>query len=278
MTAMWHAGAELLERYAGDVLDDARASSVEAHLLECPACRAELAGRVKRERLERIWGEVVEVVDSPAPGLVERALVALGVPEHVARLLTATPALRLSWFGSEAIALAFAAISAGASTGRTRDSGLLLFMTLAVLLPVAGVAAAYGPGVDPTYDVGMAAPMRSFRLLLIRAAAVLGSSTLLAAAAALALPGFDWTVVAWLLPSLGLTLGSLALATYIRPLSAAGMVASAWIGASAVVAAHRADRLLMFRGGGQVAFLLLIAISALVIAHRREAFEGGITE
>jgi hypothetical protein len=38
---------------------------------------------------------------------------------------------------------------------------MLLFLVMAALLPVAGVAAAYGPGVDPAYDVGRASPCRA---------------------------------------------------------------------------------------------------------------------
>ena len=48
---------------------------------------------------------------------------------------------------------------------------------------------AYGPGIDPTYEIGLAAPMRGLRLLL-RAAAVVRASAVLAAAASLALPGW----------------------------------------------------------------------------------------
>ena len=96
---------------------------------------------------------------------------------------------------------------------RGDQQGVYWFLVLAPMLPLAGVAAAYGQGVDPTYEVGLAAPMRSFGLLLIRAVAVLVTTTVIAGLAALALPGLQWTAAAWLLPSLGLTLASLALAT-----------------------------------------------------------------
>ncbi len=275
----WHADTSLLTAYSGGTIDDARAYSLEAHILACETCRTALATTADRGRLDRMWAEIAEAVDVPRPDIVERTLLRLGVREHVARLLTATPSLRLSWFAAEAITLGFAVLSAdAASGGRREDLALLLFLMVAALLPVAGVAAAYGPGMDPTYEVGLSAPMRSFRLLLIRAAAVLGASAVLAGVAALALPQIDWTAAAWLLPSLGLTLATLALSTYVRPLVAAGAVSFVWIFLSVVATFHRDDRLIVFRGGGQIAFLLIIAASALVLARRREAFEGGAEE
>lgn len=275
----WHADMELLERYSAGEIDDARAYSLEAHVLACETCRTALAAGADRGRLDRMWAEIAEAVDAPRPGVVEQTLLQLGVREHVARLLAATPSLRLSWFAAEATALGFAVLAANtAADGRRADLALLMFLVVAALLPVAGVAVAFGPGVDPTYEVGLASPMRSSRLLAIRAVAVLGTSAALAGLAALALPQLDWTAAAWLLPSLGLTLSGLALSTYLRPLVACGVVTFAWIAVSVTATYHRSDRLIAFRGGGQIAFLLIIAFAALVIARRRGAFERGVAE
>lgn len=276
MTTTWHADDDLLARYAAGDLDDARAYSLEAHLLECEVCRRALAPSSDRATLDRVWAEVAETVDAPRAGVIERGLLRLGIREHVARLLAATPSLRLSWFAAEAVALGMAVISANAArSGDRRDLAMFLFLVVAALLPVAGVAAAYGPGVDPAYDVGRASPMQSFRLLLIRAAAVLGSSMVLAGIAALALPSTDWRAAAWLLPSLALTLASLALSTYLRPLWSAAIVTVSWVFAAAIARAPGPDRFVVFRGGGQIAFLVVIAVSAWVLARRRWAFEQG---
>ena len=277
MTTTWHADEALLARYAADDLDDARAYSVEAHLMACETCRAALAGSVDPARLDAIWAGVTDQVDAPSPGIVERGLLWLGVKEHAARLLAATPSLRLSWFTAEALVLGFAAFTANRAAGGPRaDVVTLLFLMMAALLPVAGVAAAFGPGVDPTYEIGTAAPMRSYRLLLVRATAVLLTSLALTSVAALALPGWEWTAAAWLLPSLGLTLGTLALATYLRPLRAAAAVGFAWVSVVWIAAALPSGTLTVFRSGGQVAFLMIIAVSSWVLAHRREAYEEGI--
>jgi hypothetical protein len=280
MRTTWHADVALLERYAAQELDDARVYSLETHLLACETCRAELAQVVDAAQLDRMWETVAESVDPPQPGVVERVLHGLGVRDHVARLLAATPSLRLSWFVAEAIALGFAVLAADALSGRggRTDPAMLVFLIVAALLPVAGVAAAYGPGLDPTYEVGLAAPMRSSRLLLTRAAAVLGTSTVLAAVAALSLPTHDWTTAAWMLPSFGLTLACLALATWVRPWAAAVGVTFAWFLVAVIATYGRADRLTAFRGGGQLAFVLVIAVSAWVLARRRGAFDQGVVE
>jgi anti-sigma factor RsiW len=279
MTTTWHADTALLTRYANGDLDEARAYSLEAHLLACDTCRAGVAGVSDHAQLDRMWAEVTEAVDAPKTGVVERGLVRLGVSDHVARLLAATPSLRLSWLGAEALALGFAVVAANSAiTERGRSLGTFLFLVVAALLPVGGVAAAYGPGLDPTYEVSLASPMRSFGLLMTRAAAVLGTSTVLAGIAALSLPGMGWTTVAWLLPSLGLTLASLALATRLRPLVAAGSVTFAWAAVSMIATHASHDRFEIFRGGGQAAFLVIIALSTIVIARRREAFEQGVRE
>jgi hypothetical protein len=278
MTTTWHADEELLARYAAGEIDDARAYSVEAHVLACETCRSTLARSTDRTQLDRMWIEVADVLDAPRPGIVERGLVRFGVRRHIARLLAATPSLRLSWFAAEAVALGFAVLSTNAAHGgRREDLALFAFLIVAALLPVAGVAASYGPGVDPTYEVGLAAPMRSFRLLMIRSAAVLGTSIVVAGAAALALPDLNWTAAAWLLPSFGLTMSSLALSTYVRPLVACGTVTLVWMSAS-VVAMQRADQFAAFRGGSQIVFVVLIALSAWVLAQRRSVFEQGVAE
>lgn len=264
----WHAETALLEAYAGSTLDRASAFSVEAHLIGCASCRERVAVLADRDRLARVWDEVQEFVDAPRRGPVEALLVRFGVPEHVARLLAATPSLTLSWLAGMAVSLAFAVAAAQVS-----GNGLVLFLTLAPLLPLAGVAGAFGPGVDPTYEIGLATSMRSFELLLIRATAVLASTTAVSTVAAIALPQFGWRAAAWLAPALGLTLVSLALATYVLPLQAFGAVALCWIAAVLLLAAAADDGFAAFRVPAQVGFLLGAVVAALVVARRRETFE-----
>jgi hypothetical protein len=250
----WHADGELLAAYHDQQLDAAARWSVEAHLTSCAACRRQAGALVDPARLRRLREALIDAVDLPRAGVAERLLVRLGVAGHTARLLAATPALRGSWM------LAVTAV--------------LAFLCVAPLLPLAGIAAAYGPGVDPTYEIGLAAPLGSFRLLLLRAAAVLGTATLLAAAASLALPQLGPGVAGWLLPSLGLTASSLALATTIAPLRAIGITAGAWILAVAVTVLPPAPSSVLFAVAGQVAFAALALLAAAVLLVRRGRFES----
>src|SRR4030095_9140979 len=160
-TGAWHADDELLAAYDEQRLDAAARWSVEAHLTSCAGCRLQARGLG---------------AEAGVPG---RLLVRLGVAEHTARLLAATPALRGSWLLAVATVLAFAVLAAWTTPGQDAN---LAFLCVAPLLPLAGIAVAYGPGIDPTYEIGLAAPLRSFRLLLLRAAAVLGAAAVPAAA------------------------------------------------------------------------------------------------
>src|SRR5439155_2770925 len=185
-----------------------------------------------------------------------------------ARLLAATPSLRLSWLGAIVVALGFSVLAA---YGRRGDP--ILFLLVAPLLPIGGVAAAFGPAADPTHEISLAAPVRTHWLLLVRTTAVLLSTAVLAGVASLALPHLGWTAVAWLLPSLALTLSALALATVMPPLWAAGTVAFLWVAAviaSEIVAAVPDSA---FRGPGQVAFFAVIVVAAPLFARRREHLE-----
>jgi hypothetical protein len=265
----WHVGDELLVAYARGGIDAADGYSVEAHVVGCDACQAAVAALVPPERLEANWRGIVDALDAPRPRFAEALLVRLGIAPHVARLLAATPSLTASWLGAVAIALAVAV--AGAHQG---ERGVVLFLCVAALAPVAGVAATFARGIDPTHELGLAAPMSSVRLLLLRTVAVVGVTFLLTAAAAVALPGLAWTAAAWLLPALGLTLASLALSTYWAHTTAFGTVAGVWVAATIAGTVKPEDALAAFDGGAQLAFTAVIAAAALVLVRRREALDG----
>jgi hypothetical protein len=273
----WHADDTVLATYRAQRLDGPRAYSLEAHLLACESCRARLAAGADTAPLERMWENISETLDVPRPGIVERALLMLGVREHVARLLAATASLRLSWLLAEALVLFLAVFLVSAGRGSTHaDATLFAYLMLAALLPVAGIGVAYGPGVDPTHEIGLAAPMRTFRLLLIRACAVLGASVMIASVTVVALPSLDWTAVAWVVPSLALTLATLALSTAIRPARAAVVVTATWLAIASTVAYRGSDTLATFRASGQLLLLGVIATSIVVLAQHPHLSDGRI--
>lgn len=265
-----HVEPELLTAYASGEVDGPHAYSIEAHVVDCADCQ-DAAGRlVAPARLQRVWADIEDRLDAPRAGPVESVLRRLGVSDHLARLLGVTPSLSVSWLGAVALALGFAVTAA-----HHGERGLLLFLCVAALLPLAGVAAAFGRGLDPTFELAVAAPFSSVRLLLLRSAAVLPTTIALAGLAALALPGVGWIAAAWLLPSLGLTVMSLALATYIAPTSAFGAVTAAWLAIVVLSAVDSGDRLAAFAGRAQIAFAVLAAGAGIVLARRQDRLDLG---
>lgn len=270
--AGWHIDARLLLAYAAGRLDDDVQWSVEAHVTACDRCRraAAQSALVPDERLEAIWQQVAAVVDAPSPGVVERLLLAVGVPDALARLLAATPSLTASWL--LAVAAVVATTVAVAWVG---PESPLPFLAAAPLLPLAGVAAAYGPGVDPTYEIGLAAPLRSGRLLLVRAVAVTAASLLVAGAGALALPTLGWQAAGFILPALATTTVMLAASTLVAPLPAAAAVGATWLGLVTVVEVRSTIPLAVFSGAGQLLALVLAAAAGIAVAVRRRRFDHG---
>ena len=260
----WHAEPSVLRDYAGGSLEDVRALSVEAHLLGCEPCRLRLAELADRPRLDAVWTCVVASVEEPKQTGAERVLRRVGVPEHVARLVAATPSLSGAWIAAVALCLTFAVVAA--NVGHWGSIGVL---ALAPLAPVAGVAVAYGPWLDPVYEVSVAAPMSNFTLLLLRASATLASTLLLAGVAGLALPGPAWQAAAWLLPALALSLATVALGSYVSQVAAAVVVTLGWMTVVMLGSAVADERLAAFHLGGQAVYLAVSLLAGVVLARRR---------
>ena len=93
--------------------------------------------------------------------------------------------------------------------------------------------------------------------------------------ASLALPQLDWYAAAWLVPSLGLVLVSLALTAYVAPEWAFGGVATGWVGAVVLVRAASGDVDPAFAAPAQAAFAVAAAAAAAVLTRRLQSFETG---
>lgn len=269
----WHLDDESARRYADGTAGQPFAASAEAHLAICADCRRLLIPLVEGGRVAAIWDAVAERVDAPRPGPVERALRRFGVSTHAARLLAATTSLRASWLLAVAAALTFAVLAAGAG-----PRGTLLFLTLAPVLPVAGVAVAYGRDVDPIHEIAAAAPYSGFRLLLLRAAAVVATTMVFSAIGGLLLPVGVTTAAAWLLPALALTTMTLALSAHVPLSHAAAAVIAGWVIAVLGVQREAGGRAALADGDyaafgvvGQLICLVVVLVSAtfLTLGHRR---------
>jgi hypothetical protein len=268
MTTDWHLDPSLARRYATEATDLGLASSVEAHLVGCARCRDLVGALVPTDRLDGIWDAVAAELDAPRPGPVERLLARLGMREDTARLIVTTPSLRLSWLTSLALVLGFAALTAGSG-----DRGRLVFLTLAPLLPVVGVAAAFAGPLDPIREVAAAAPYPRFRLLLLRALAVLATSVGFAAVAGALVIDDGWLAAGWLLPALALVSTTLALSARFDPAHAGGVVGLVWLLVVWGRAPLRQVSFAAFAPAAQLVYLLVTVAALTVFVAARTVFD-----
>jgi hypothetical protein len=258
----WHADEALLIAYAEGATDYVLSASIETHMMSCATCRAQVGSTVDTTRVDTLLAGAVDRVDAPHRGIVERGLSRLGIQSATARLLIATPLLRASWVAAVALVLTFATIAA-----RTDPHKLIIFLTLAPLAPVAGVATAFGLRRDPAQDIGLATPYPAFRLLLLRAMAVLATTAVGAGAVRLVIPGANDATWAWLLPALALTAVILAASRWVELSLAAIVIATAWV--CAVITLY-ADKVPLFDEAGQFVYLIIAVVSAAVALRHRD--------
>ncbi|GAA2409579.1 zf-HC2 domain-containing protein [Streptomyces coeruleofuscus] len=269
----WHVPEEDLRAYARGELASPALWSADAHLGACAACRGVLAEVSDPVALDAGWERLDAELDAPRVGVLESLLVRAGVAGHTARLLAAAPVLRRSWLGA---VVAVLLLSVGAGHAVPNGEFLTLFLALAPLLPLAGVALSYGPALDPTYEMAVVAPMHGFRLLMIRTVAVLGVVLGLNGLATLALPGYGLRALAWLLPSLALTATGLALTSRLGPVLAPSLVGGAWVGLLVLADALRAGPdvpLAPFTVAGQGVAALVTALAAGLLFLFRDRFD-----
>ncbi|MEU5109894.1 zf-HC2 domain-containing protein [Streptomyces longwoodensis] len=266
----WHVAEEDLRAYARGELAPPSLWSADTHLTACAQCRARLAGVTEPAVLDAGWERLDAELDAPRPGPFERVLLRLGVADHTARLLTATPILRRSWLLAVLSLLVMTVLVV-----RVADTPGL-FLALAPLLPLAGVALSFGPSLDPTFEMAVVAPLHGFRLLMIRTVAVLTTGLVCNGLATLALPGYGLSALAWLLPALALTATGLALSARLGPVLAPALVGGGWL-ALLLVATAQADghTPVPFTAAGQSTAAGLAALATVLLVHSRDRFDTG---
>jgi hypothetical protein len=291
--AEWHASQDMLAAYAAGEAGGAAAWSVEAHLAECARCRSALSAHVDGERLARNRSVLLVRAAIGDGGLVRRVLSRCGLPDHVLRLLAATPSLRRSWLLSvmavlsviavlavvagEAAAVRYGQIPAvgpGRLAGYPGRDVLALFLLLAPLLVLAGVAAAFLPMFDPACQLAVAAPFSGFTLLLVRSVSALAAALIPVIAAAFVVPGPGWLPVALLLPSLALCAFALAAATVVDPRAAAITAGALWALPALWMAGTHVP-LLIVQAEAQFTCAAVLCACAVVVLARHDRFESG---
>lgn len=259
----WHAGDAALQEFSDGTVGPVMGASVESHLMQCAACRSRLTAITPPEPLDEVWLAIRERVEPEEAGVIERLLGRLGLSHESSRLLAAVPALRGAWVLGMSAALLFSGIAAAFGG----NLGLSLFVLVAPLAPVAGVAAAYGGDADPSHDIVMTAPYSAGRLLCLRTAGVLASTIPAAALAGLVLPGPTWLALAWLGPAAaGISIALLA-APYTGMTVASGAIAIGWTVAVAGATRLR-EPLILVEPAMQAAFYTLTAAGIAVLLFR----------
>jgi hypothetical protein len=176
--------------------------------------------------LDRVWTRVAGDVWARKPGHVERLAARLLGSSGLARALVTTPSLVLSWILASAVVLA-AGVVATAST----DTPWVAL--LAPALAGIGVAYAYGPGIDPTFELGRTMPVSDRMIMLVRFLAVCATDALLGLIASVVAGEALGLTVGWLLPLTAVSALALAAATLSR--SANVGVAAALAGWAVVI-------------------------------------------
>jgi hypothetical protein len=175
--------------------------------------------------LSRVWTGIAAEVWRRRPGRVERVAARLLRSPGLARALLTTPSLLLPWLLSTVVVFGVGGLISLA------DDRPLVWL-FAPGIAAIGIACAYGPGVDPAWEVSCSVPISDRIVLLVRAVAVFAVNALLG----LTVSAFTYALnlrgahpvnteavaitVAWLLPMTAVCALSLAVAIAARSATA----------------------------------------------------------
>ncbi len=266
----WHIPDELMVGFStnpGDI-DAATAASIELHLTACGECQADLAVLARPALLDAIWAEVQDGVDRAGVGFTERWLSRLGFESGPARLLAATPALRLG--AVLAVALIVAAV---VMVSRAADAGEA-FLALAPVIPTALVGLSFAPGADPAGECGLATPVFGFGLVMRRALGIELVALVVLAVGSLFVPIDGLRALGWLLPALALSMGTLAGGVRWSAPATATALTTGWVGVLVLAQATSAQASLIdsavFDVAGQTVLAFMATAAVFVVATNRQ--------
>lgn len=181
--------------------------------------------------LGRVWIGVASEVWRRRPGRFERSAAALLRSPGLARALLTTPSLLVPWLLAS-VAVLFAGAAATFGTGQP------IVPLLAPAVAAAGIGYAYGPGIDPAWELSASMAISDRMVLLVRALVVFAVYALLGLAASAASGIAAALTFGWLIP---MTLVSaLALAAAMVARSASVGVAAGLSGWTIMVLSWRA--------------------------------------
>jgi hypothetical protein len=179
--------------------------------------------------LNRVWTNVAAEVWRRHPGRLERTATKLLRSPGLARALLTTPSLLLPWLIATTAILAVGALVQAAS-----DQPLVWLIAPAVA--AVGIAFAYGPGIDPAWELSCSCAVSDRMVLLTRAVTVFAVNAVLGLAASATTIGTTASghaaqlTFAWLIPMTAVCALALAVAVAARSATVgAGTGVAAWV-------------------------------------------------
>jgi hypothetical protein len=173
--------------------------------------------------LGRVWLGVAAQVWRRRPGPAERGAGRLLRSPGLARALVTTPSLLMGWLIATAVVLA-AGLCAALATGTPYVA------LVAPAVAGAGIAYAYGPGIDPAWELSQSMAVSDRMVLLVRALAVFGLNAGLGLAASVASGTAAAVTFGWLVPMTAVSALALASATVARSANVGVMTGlAAWL-------------------------------------------------
>jgi len=267
----WHVDERDARLYVDDDLDGTSCASIEAHVEAFGRCRELIASVAPPDALlDDVWAGIVETLDRPRRGPLERGLTTAGLPEGTARLVAATSRARLAYL----VAVAFTVVVAIAAARADSAGSVDLFLLAAPIGPLAATALSFGRWSDPAHAVLFTTPTSALKILLVRTTAAVVPAIVLTGLASLWIADHGWIAAAWLLPGLALCLGALALSSWWPIEMAAIVLAGAWIAVPVSLAAGPGDLLDALTGSVQVVSAVVVAVGVVLIVARRTEFEA----
>jgi hypothetical protein len=159
--------------------------------------------------LDQVWTGVAAEVWRRRPGPVERLASRLLRSPGLARALLTTPSLLLGWVLATVVVLL-------AGVAFTLSTGTPWVALVAPPIAGAGIAYAYGPGIDPAWELSQSMAVSDRMVLLVRALVVFGLNAALGLAASAASGAAAAVTLGWLVPMTAVCALALAAATVTR--------------------------------------------------------------
>jgi hypothetical protein len=261
-----HVTAAIMERYAtgGAGIGTEALWAVEAHLEWCAPCRELLGEAVARRSPETM--SLLALVRANLATEVARSprMPARWLPRRMARWAPPGMWPRL------AMTLLVLATALGLDLAGSRVLPSLVLL-VAPVAPLLGVAAVWSVGLDPAHELVVASPRAGLYMVLRRSLAVL-----VVVIPALTVAGWlaGESPARWLLPCLAFTAGALALGELIGLRVAAGALALAWTVGVITPSLLAARTPVLLEPASLPYWAGLIAVIAVALALRRDAYTG----